>query len=384
MNENMMVLTASNELVNKFSAFKNAALVEECKAIYSRGVNVANTDRELSASLGKILAEKLYVEDGFKSVKDFASKVFNLNEALAYQKARVGARFLYPSDMYTADRAYYDKQCEAQKRENPLLTDEEYSRVSDFIKSTLISKLAEITKLSDRQLYIAITEYGLKPDMPQKANKDSKGFRDICAEVESDYNENGTKIEKQPVVEVIEEKRFPKYRGNVVIQYRYCVDLTDHDNEERSHYMADFVELEVENGTIEEIIGGAFHTYNEHTSDNANMAENMDGFSEVFFPTVTDIDTALDKHMFINPDDKFTAPAKTGYNRKAPFIERKYDRLNFTLIYADLCLTFNLTRNIIQYKPKSTTKTDTPKQFTRAELLEMLAAMPDDNDNSAE
>lgn len=98
-----------NELANvtintpaKFN-FKNAKLNEVSAKIAKVGADMSNKNREIAKLLGMVKKDKLYTEDGFKSVDEFAEKTFGIKKSIAYQLANVGERF-YNVDSETAKK----------------------------------------------------------------------------------------------------------------------------------------------------------------------------------------------------------------------------------------------------------------------------------------
>ena len=53
---------------------------------------------EIAKILGHVLDEKCYVEDGFKSVAEYAEEVFGIKKQSAYQMANVGSKFFNSED----------------------------------------------------------------------------------------------------------------------------------------------------------------------------------------------------------------------------------------------------------------------------------------------
>lgn len=87
------------------TSFKNAELAKatkELEAINLKGAKLFNSTKEQVNALniekakiyGRILDTACYKEDGFKSVQDYAEKVFGDKKAKAYSLATVGNRFL--------------------------------------------------------------------------------------------------------------------------------------------------------------------------------------------------------------------------------------------------------------------------------------------------
>lgn len=101
----------NNSIQNVFTgkalitSFKNAELAKatkELEAINLKGAKLFNTTKEQVNALniekakvyGRILDTACYKEDGFKSLQEYAEKVFGDKKASAYSLATVGNRFL--------------------------------------------------------------------------------------------------------------------------------------------------------------------------------------------------------------------------------------------------------------------------------------------------
>lgn len=359
MNENTLILRDS-ETLSKFSGLKNAALVSECEIIYSCGLGTAENDKLISTSLGKIMAGKLYVEDGYKSVADFAEKVFHLGKQISYQKARVGARFYNPAERYTTFDAY--KKLEVK---NKVEDNDAFTALSAFINAALVSKLAELTDLSDVQIYKAMTESGLDNKKTQKE------FRAIAKDTAEKYNPDGTlKVTVQSNETDESEKPTPMYRGNVEVTFMYTLEIP----ESMTHFPTHNEQYKFENETLSNIIGAALHGYTAATTD-IEDASTIDK-AKYTFPIISSVDEAVENHLFINPNKELTKLRfpKTA-KRSTHFLDREYESLKFTLVYENLFFQFSLNLNLPKPKEKETPKTATPKEFTREELLAMLAKL---------
>lgn len=81
--------------------FKNKKLNDISLRIAKIGDDMGKKNMELAKLLGTVKRDKLFEEDGFKSVAEYADKTFGIQKALAYQLAKVGERF-YLSDSATA------------------------------------------------------------------------------------------------------------------------------------------------------------------------------------------------------------------------------------------------------------------------------------------
>lgn len=129
---------ANNELIQRAPAtfaFQDKKLNEISERIAEIGTGLANSRIELAKALGEISRDKLYTQDGFKSVADYAEQTFGIKRANAYQLAKVGERF-YLSDTDTARTAaaMLSPSCLA---ELTTLSDEE---IEDAIQSGDISE----------------------------------------------------------------------------------------------------------------------------------------------------------------------------------------------------------------------------------------------------
>lgn len=92
---------STNELINVSAitiaekmTFKDARLkaaTDKIIAIYNGAIKYADQkNRELASILSKVKNEKSYEADGFKSVAEYAAKVFDLNKSNAYNLAAAG------------------------------------------------------------------------------------------------------------------------------------------------------------------------------------------------------------------------------------------------------------------------------------------------------
>lgn len=121
--------------------FKSDALNEataKIAAIYSNAAKYADTkNREIAAILAKVAAEKSYVEDGFKSVAEYANKSFGIARQNAYSLAAAG-------------KVYNDESAPAA------------------LKAFSPSKLAELVNVPAEVLEQSITAGDISVDTTQK------------------------------------------------------------------------------------------------------------------------------------------------------------------------------------------------------------------------
>ena len=78
--------------------FKNRALAGYSRRIAELGADISAKNVEIAKILGHVLDEKCYVEDGYKSVAEYAEEVFGIKKQSAYQMANVGSRFFNSED----------------------------------------------------------------------------------------------------------------------------------------------------------------------------------------------------------------------------------------------------------------------------------------------
>ena len=124
--------------------FKNKKLNEVSPKIGKACQDLAKNKQELCKLLGTVKKEKLYSDDGFKSVDDFAEKTFGIKKSLAYQLANVGERF-------------YNVDSETAKKVSAMLPP---------------SNLAEIAGMKDEEIQKAIDSGEIKEGTTQQKLRD--------------------------------------------------------------------------------------------------------------------------------------------------------------------------------------------------------------------
>lgn len=141
--------------------FKNQKLNEISINIAQIGQSMASSNREVSKLLGEVKKDKLYEEDGFKSVAEYAETTFGIAKSLAYQLAKVGERF-------------YLVESEAAKKAAAMLPP---------------SNLAEIANMTDEQIEKAIDAGEISPASTQKKLRDvAAGVKHFKPKVLEDYD----------------------------------------------------------------------------------------------------------------------------------------------------------------------------------------------------
>lgn len=125
--------------------FKNEKLNQISAKIAKIGDDMGKKNMELAKLLGTVKRDKLFEEDGFKSVAEYADKTFGIQKALAYQLAKVGERF-YLSDSSTA------------------------KTVAAMLPP---SNLAELVNMKDEDIQKAIDEKEITPATTQKTLRET-------------------------------------------------------------------------------------------------------------------------------------------------------------------------------------------------------------------
>ena len=140
--------------------FKNKKLNEISVKIAKAGENLKKNKVELSKLLATVLKEKLYEQDEFKSLEEYAEKTFNMKKGLAHQLAAVGNR-------------YYLNGSETAKK-----------MVEMFPHSTL----AETVQLDDAKIEEALKSETLKPGMTEAQVREAvKPIKHTTPRVLKDY-----------------------------------------------------------------------------------------------------------------------------------------------------------------------------------------------------
>lgn len=94
--------TFKNEKLNELSA-KIAEQAANMNSVYNAAKEGAEAvNKALAPLFGELLTSKCYVDDGFKSVADYAEKTFGMGKSMAYMLARVGKEYHNRSGELTA------------------------------------------------------------------------------------------------------------------------------------------------------------------------------------------------------------------------------------------------------------------------------------------
>lgn len=141
-------MTESIIVVNQTESmptFKNAALADATKRIKdiikSAFEYAEEKNTEISKILGKVKVEKSYVDDGYKSVDDYAQKVFGINRSSAFAMAAAG-------EIYNSDTS------------------------PESLKKLSYSKLAELARADKDAVEKALSDGTITPETTQKALRD--------------------------------------------------------------------------------------------------------------------------------------------------------------------------------------------------------------------
>lgn len=116
-----------------------AKATQRITAIYNDAAQYAETkNREIAKILGDVADKKAYEKDGFKSVADYASKIFGIATQNAYALARAG-------------KVYNDKKAHPE------------------LQAMSPSKLAELNAVDDKAVAAALESGEINRDTTQKA-----------------------------------------------------------------------------------------------------------------------------------------------------------------------------------------------------------------------
>ena len=188
--------------------FKNKKLNEVSAKIAKAGADMSNKNREIAKLLGMVKKDKLYTEDGFKSVDEFAEKTFGIKKSIAYQLANVGERF-YNVDSETA------------------------KKVSDMLPP---SNLAEIAGMKDEEIQKAMDAGEIKEGTTQQK------LRDIAKTVKASKAATGESTGKPKVL--------PTYEADVTILRATGADRIHFDKETLPNIQAAIDERVKPEGTM--------------------------------------------------------------------------------------------------------------------------------------
>ena len=137
MNNEMQNVTVSAMTLPEF---KNAELAKAAREILKAGENMASQNVKIATVLGRVKKTRCFVQDGFKSVEQFANEVFGIGKASAYKMAQVGERF-------------YNEPTETAQKAAAILS---------------TSNLAEVLSMDDEQLSAAIDSGKISMNSKQK------------------------------------------------------------------------------------------------------------------------------------------------------------------------------------------------------------------------
>lgn len=155
-------------------------------AIYNDAAKYADTkNREIAKILGDVADKKAYEKDGFKSVADYASKIFGIASNNAYALARAG-------------KIYNDKNAHEE------------------LKAMTPSKLAELNAVDQKDIEEALNSGKITRDTTQKALRE---FADKAkADKESEKPVVLDTFTARPCVTFIDEKASDTYHAPRTIE----------------------------------------------------------------------------------------------------------------------------------------------------------------------
>lgn len=138
--------TSITTAIRPLPSFNNKALLAYSRDIEKSMTTMADSSKAIAITLGHVLKEECYKEDGFDSVADYAEQTFGIARAQAYKMARTAVRFMLP--------------------DSPLSS-------NDTIKAMPLNNLAELNAVEDDDAIAAdIAEGKLKADSKQSEIRD--------------------------------------------------------------------------------------------------------------------------------------------------------------------------------------------------------------------
>lgn len=190
------------------SEIKNARLADITREINAIGDSMNDNAVKIAALLGEVLADKLYEEDGFKSVADYAENLFGMNKSAAYAAARVGARFL-------------------DGGEHPAV-----------VAALPVSKLAEIVNMTDDEITAAVESGEIDESTTQAALRAAA----------NNHKPAAVKVEKLRTCSAV--CTVPTGNGGYSVEYLTNEQFTPSNFVER---VAAFIGVEVETVTVKKV-----------------------------------------------------------------------------------------------------------------------------------
>lgn len=175
----IITLNTLNTSEITFKDERLAKATQRITAIYNDAAKYADSkNREIAKILGDVFEKKAYEKDGFKSVADYASKVFGIAQNNAYALARAG-------------KIYNDKNA------NPEL------------QAMTPSKLAELNSVDLKDVTAAIEAGAINRDSTQKA------LREFADKVKSAKADDTPKVldsfTARPCIPVINEEQMDTF-----------------------------------------------------------------------------------------------------------------------------------------------------------------------------
>ena len=154
-------------------SFKNKALLYYSRDIEKSLSTMADSTKAVALTLGHVLKEECYKDDGYTSVADYAEKVFGIARAQAYKMARTAVRFMLP--------------------DSPLSS-------NDTIKALPLNNLAELNAVEDDDAIAAdIADGKLKADSKQSEIRDLANTHKPAKILKGDryrlYNAEGREVD---------------------------------------------------------------------------------------------------------------------------------------------------------------------------------------------
>ena len=137
--------------------FKNEKLNQVSIKIARIYGKLAENRIEIAKCLGTVLHSKLYTDDGFTSVADYAEQTFGLQKATAYQLARVGERFYNNPELSPTVKEYTAKVTPSVLAELVNTKDEDIEaklksgEISENTTQKAIREAVQSTKLTENQ-----------------------------------------------------------------------------------------------------------------------------------------------------------------------------------------------------------------------------------------
>lgn len=186
--------------------FVNKKLTAASKKIANAGSRMKEDMFKISSALAEVKRDKLYEDDGFKNVSEYAEKTFGFKKSLTYSLIGIGERFTVKIDKTHFGSKYADETGDYTTQQLGVLSSLDDEQIDELIDNREINKDMTIRELRE-----------IVKDVKENINGKVDDTEDVEITIDTESKEISSEVipqdEKDTINEILIKLDFLKSRS---------------------------------------------------------------------------------------------------------------------------------------------------------------------------